>query len=491
MQKHFAIGSTVAGLVLALLATPEGRGAYVFTNVADTTTAGPTGIFSTFPYAPAISGGKVAFEGNYDHGSGRGIFTGSGGATTTIAKTGDAAPAGTFKDFGLQGPVISGGTVAFWARYSDGSLSRHGIFTGTGGAKAVIAEIGDTAPSGTSGDRFTGYSEPAISGGTVAFNGSYGFKDSAGGGLGVFTTNNGTITTVTTSNGDAPARIYTYLYSPAVSGGTTAFFGVFQGTGGIGQGIFKDSGTGPTVAIAKKGDTTSWGSLFDGFWQYPAISGETVAFVANYNGDSMGVFNGSGGPPTTIAKRGDAAAIGTFDRFGTQVSISGDTTAFVGVNYSYSAGLYTGSGGPLTTVIKRGDPLFGSSVLELGIGRFGLDDDGSGKIAFYYVLNDLRRGIAIATPSSGLPGDYNQDGAVNAADYTVWRNNLGSTAMLPNDPSPGMVTQEDYDTWKTHFGQTAGSGAIGNASAAVPEPPTLGLLILASVGWRLWRARSA
>ena len=52
----------------------------------------------------------------------------------------------------------------------------------------------------------------------------------------------------------------------------------------------------------------------------------------------------------------------------------------------------------------------------------------------------------------GLPGDYNQDHVVNAADYTVWRNNLGSGTSLPNDSSAG-VGPDDYDRWKTNFGQ--------------------------------------
>jgi hypothetical protein len=69
-------------------------------------------------------------------------------------------------------------------------------------------------------------------------------------------------------------------------------------------------------------------------------------------------------------------------------------------------------------------------------------------------------------------GDYNQDGTVNAADYTVWRNNLGSPTALPNDDSPG-VGPDDYDRWKDHFGESAGSGASASIDAAVPEPSAL------------------
>ena len=52
----------------------------------------------------------------------------------------------------------------------------------------------------------------------------------------------------------------------------------------------------------------------------------------------------------------------------------------------------------------------------------------------------------------GVAGDYNNDGTVNAADYTRWRDNLGASVTLPNDSTPGMVTAADYDVWKAAFG---------------------------------------
>ena len=92
---------------------------------------------------------------------------------------------------------------------------------------------------------------------------------------------------------------------------------------------------------------------------------------------------------------------------------------------------------------------------------------------------------------SGLAGDYNNDLTVDAADYTVWRDNLGSTTILPNDPSPGMVTKEDYDTWKTHFGEMVGDGSGASANLAVPEPATAILLILATATWCFRRCPTA
>jgi glucose/arabinose dehydrogenase len=65
-----------------------------------------------------------------------------------------------------------------------------------------------------------------------------------------------------------------------------------------------------------------------------------------------------------------------------------------------------------------------------------------------------------------LLGDYNKDGDVNAADYTVFRNALGATGLTPfsgaDGTGDGKVTMDDYDVWKLHYGDTlpmAGAGA--------------------------------
>ncbi len=79
-----------------------------------------------------------------------------------------------------------------------------------------------------------------------------------------------------------------------------------------------------------------------------------------------------------------------------------------------------------------------------------------------------------------LLGDYNHNGIVDAADYIVWRNGLGT-----------IYTQNDYNVWRAHFGRTAGSGSGANAIAAVPEPATLVLLMFAAAGWCLRRGRAA
>lgn len=70
------------------------------------------------------------------------------------------------------------------------------------------------------------------------------------------------------------------------------------------------------------------------------------------------------------------------------------------------------------------------------------------------------------------PGDFNADGAVDAADYVLWRKGLGTT-----------YTQNDYTAWRSNFGQSSGSGAAWpeNSPSAVPEPHST-LLLLFGLG---------
>jgi hypothetical protein len=83
----------------------------------------------------------------------------------------------------------------------------------------------------------------------------------------------------------------------------------------------------------------------------------------------------------------------------------------------------------------------------------------------------------IGVAPEGNIGDYNDDGTVDAADYTVWRDNLGGagTTLLNRDPAnAGEVSQDDYNSWKSNFGNVGGAGSLGVVS--VPEPATFGLV---------------
>jgi hypothetical protein len=93
-----------------------------------------------------------------------------------------------------------------------------------------------------------------------------------------------------------------------------------------------------------------------------------------------------------------------------------------------------------------------------------------------------------------VPGDYNGDGVTDAADYTVWRDNLNATGTpgevtgdgtgsdLAGNPD-GVVDEYDFEYWKINFGaSSAGAGASALAAVAVPEPASLALVLCAVLG---------
>lgn len=85
-----------------------------------------------------------------------------------------------------------------------------------------------------------------------------------------------------------------------------------------------------------------------------------------------------------------------------------------------------------------------------------------------------------------LLGDYNGDSLVNAADYTVWRNELGMNGIGlsadgagANGLPDGIVDQWDYLCWKANFGLSLGlGGGPAAAQATVPEPGGFSWLVM-------------
>ena len=115
----------------------------------------------------------------------------------------------------------------------------------------------------------------------------------------------------------------------------------------------------------------------------------------------------------------------------------------------------------------NGDGVVDDSFTLDSIQIFGPPNTGSNLDAVIYL-----DAITHITPGP-LPGDFNGDFLVDAADYVVWRNGLGTA-----------YTQIDYETWRAHFGQTsASSSGPTNAMAspsAVAEPSSLFIFLIAA-----------
>jgi hypothetical protein len=92
-------------------------------------------------------------------------------------------------------------------------------------------------------------------------------------------------------------------------------------------------------------------------------------------------------------------------------------------------------------------------------------------------FDELRYGSSledVVLLPTGIFGDFNQNGVVDAGDYVTWRKNELANASLPNDN--GLNAQADrYALWRANFGQGP-SGAIApglSTRTVVPEPPSL------------------
>ena len=128
--------------------------------------------------------------------------------------------------------------------------------------------------------------------------------------------------------------------------------------------------------------------------------------------------------------------------------------------------------------VGQGASLFASGMTPINLGTL-FDTTASQDLSFTYQLlsGEFIAGEVVYI-SGSIEGDYNDDGSVDAIDYAIWRENLGTTTLLPNDPTPGMVTSSDFETWRLNFGRTPGANFT---NISTPEPNACLLLTLAMV----------
>jgi hypothetical protein len=81
-----------------------------------------------------------------------------------------------------------------------------------------------------------------------------------------------------------------------------------------------------------------------------------------------------------------------------------------------------------------------------------------------------------------LPGDYNGDDSVDAADYVVWRKTLGqsvSQGTAADGDGDGTIGTPDYNVWRANFGVARAGG--GSDASAVPEPAGAVLAVIGAL----------
>jgi enediyne biosynthesis protein E4 len=146
------------------------------------------------------------------------------------------------------------------------------------------------------------------------------------------------------------------------------------------------------------------------------------------------------------------------------------------------------TGDELVREITAGSTYLGHNDLTAHFG-FGAAIDAVDSITISWPSGNIQALSNVPTNQNlylienALPGDYNHDLVVDAADYTVWRNQFEmiGIGLAADGNGDSKVSDLDYSVWKTNFGVTSINMGRGALSAAVPEPATGRLLLLAAV----------
>jgi probable HAF family extracellular repeat protein len=168
--------------------------------------------------------------------------------------------------------------------------------------------------------------------------------------------------------------------------------------------------------------------------------------------------------------------------FSEALSISADGSVVVGRSSSDSgdqAFRWTADGGMRKLwdlLLSHGVDPAADGWTRLGFPN-GISADGNTIVGIGDRNGNIEAFVAVIPISSPLPGDFNGDNVVDAADYVVWR----------------KTGAGDYNTWRANFGATAaGAAAVARSQSptTVPEPAAGALALLGVNSILLLRRRS-
>jgi hypothetical protein len=129
-----------------------------------------------------------------------------------------------------------------------------------------------------------------------------------------------------------------------------------------------------------------------------------------------------------------------------------------------------------------GNIMFGHSDINAGASTDPLRFD-----LLFTLIDNIK--VATVTAPPAVNPDFNNNNVVDAADYVVWKNNVGltgtGTRATGDANGDTNVNQADYDLWRAGFGTAIPPGSA--LAAAVPEPASIASLVLGCIGFALLR----
>jgi hypothetical protein len=523
---NFALWSETSGVLVSVARsgtqapdTPAGVNFNVIDDDVLLNAAGGTAFDST------LSGSGV----NSSNDRGFWSSASSSGSLGLVARRGSHAP-GTASDVNfdeLDMPSLNAlGQTVFRATLTGTGVNgsnNDGIWMGAPGSVALVARAGSQAAALAPGVNYFHFGPPPAlnPAGGIAFEATLsGTGVNSSNDAAVWQGNPGSLRLVTREGNQAPGTPagvnFKQMNTPVLNGaGQTAFSAFLTGSGvdlSNDYGIWSEGG-GSLALVARSGSPaagTASGVVFSGFFPPVLNAAGKVAFKGVLAGTGVssandhGLWSEASGSLQLVAREGNPAPgttsgvnFGTFDMI--TVNASGQiafraSLAGTGVTTSNDEGIWaTDSTGTLRLIVRKGaafevapsdvrtilnvvyaggDPTLGgacnlSSCTGNEDGRASPFND-SGFITFGLDFNDFSGGIFVSDlVANTVPGDYNRNGIVDAADYVVWRN---------TEPE----NQTGYNTWRTNFGRTSAAGSSMSPALAVPEPNSLsicGLLI--------------
>jgi hypothetical protein len=167
--------------------------------------------------------------------------------------------------------------------------------------------------------------------------------------------------------------------------------------------------------------------------------------------------------------------LGTMDTNGNQIGGPNVSTRI----FPHLAPLADNGGPTMTHALLPNSPAINAGDPNAVLGEGGVpfhDGRGAPFLRVYGGRIDIG---AFEVQPNVLWGDYNGDGFVNAADFTLWRNTTGMSVPAgtgADGNTDGLIDGRDYDVWKANYGSTtddlgpvAGTIAIQDVAAAAFE----------------------